>query len=63
MARRYRKKRTSSKWPAESMFKVERSGTFGNVGIRRPADRFKVPYTKLQNRILKKSPQTYIRDM
>lgn len=45
------------------MFKVERSETFGNVGIRTPADRFKVPYTKLQNLISKKSPQTYIRDM
>ena len=53
MKRRYRKKCTSSKWPAESMFKVERSGTFGNVGIRWTADRFKVPYIKLQNRMSK----------
>jgi hypothetical protein len=49
MFRRYREKSTSSGWPAESMFKVERSGTSGNVGIRRAADRFKAPYTKLQN--------------
>jgi hypothetical protein len=53
MVRRYRKKSTSSKWPVESMFNVERRETFGKVGILRAADRFKMPNTKLQNLISK----------
>jgi hypothetical protein len=29
----YKKKNTSFKWPAESMFNVERRKTFGKVGF------------------------------